>query len=186
MDIGGLRRHASSMLRRLAPTPVTKAFRFEITRTHGALRVTAHNPRGQRNSSPQPSSKPTVLAVHAVFSGNADGVWFRIEQRGTSRVFSQTQVVAHPALCAVLRLIADEVEAAQPCDEQLLSLLFQSLLVYVDRLSPASGQRGLRLVRNGKIERALELLNADLSKRWTVELLARAVGLSRPAFLDGQ
>jgi AraC-like DNA-binding protein len=37
-------------------------------------------------------------------------------------------------------------------------------------------------VRDAQIERALELLNADISRRWTVELLARAVGTSRPVF----
>jgi AraC-like DNA-binding protein len=39
-----------------------------------------------------------------------------------------------------------------------------------------------RPLRDAPIERALELLNAELSKRWTVELLAREVGLSRPVF----
>jgi AraC-like DNA-binding protein len=37
-------------------------------------------------------------------------------------------------------------------------------------------------LRDARVERALEILNADISKRWTVELLARAVGLSRPVF----
>jgi len=37
-------------------------------------------------------------------------------------------------------------------------------------------------LRDRRIERALELLDGDLTKYWTVERLARAVGLSRPVF----
>ena len=62
-------------------------------------------------------------------------------------------------------------------------LLLRSLLVYVSRMDrliplPRSG----RPLRDRRIERALLLLDADLSKYWTVERLARAVGLSRPVF----
>ena len=39
-----------------------------------------------------------------------------------------------------------------------------------------------RPLRDRRIERALALLEQDLSKYWTVEQLARAVGLSRPVF----
>jgi hypothetical protein len=94
-------------------------------------------------------------------------------------------VARHPALAAVLRLIADEVDFANDSSPALLALLFQSLLVYVARIPGAaplpywlSGTRARaqsRPLRDRPIERALELLNADLSKRWTVELLARAV-----------
>jgi AraC-like DNA-binding protein len=62
-------------------------------------------------------------------------------------------------------------------------LLFQSLFVYVSRMSePVPLPRWGRPLRDRRIERALELLDRDLSKYWTVEQLARAVGLSRPVF----
>jgi AraC-like DNA-binding protein len=44
----------------------------------------------------------------------------------------------------------------------------------------AGGER--RPLRDARVERALELLNMDITRRWTVELLARAVGVSRPVF----
>ena len=89
----------------------------------------------------------------------------------------------HPALSAVLRLVADEVDFAKPPSEALLALLFRSLLVYVRRMStPVPLPKWGRPLRDARVEKALDLLNADIAKRWTVEILARAVGLSRPAF----
>ena len=41
-----------------------------------------------------------------------------------------------------------------------------------------------RPLRDERVERALELLTSDIAKRWTVELLARAVGLSRPVLAE--
>lgn len=117
-----------------------------------------------------------------MFSGGPDGVWFRLTQAGESRVFSRDAVARHPALSALLRLIADEADFAKASSEALLVFLFRSLLVYVSRMStPVPLPKWGRPFRDARVERALELLNADISKRWTVELLARAVGLSRPA-----
>lgn len=85
-------------------------------------------------------------------------------------------------MSAVLRLVADEIELSKPASERLLSLLFQSLMVYVSRMTIAEPlPKWGRPIRDRRIEKALTLLNQDLSKRRTVDLLARAVGLSRPA-----
>jgi AraC-like DNA-binding protein len=125
---------------------------------------------------------PAVL-IEASFSGGPDGMWFRLTQAGESRVFSRDAVARHPALSAVLRLIADEVDLAKPSGEALIAFLFRSLLVYVRRMAtPVPLPRWGRPVRDARIEKALELLNQDIAKRWTVALLARAVGLSRPVF----
>jgi len=129
-----------------------------------------------------PEPRPTIL-IEATFSGGPDGVWFRLTQAGESRVFSRDAIARHPALSAVLRLIADEVDYAKPLSEALLAFLFRSLLVYVGRIAtPVPLPNWGRPLRDSRIEKALELLNADISKRWTVQLLARTVGLSRPAF----
>jgi len=129
-----------------------------------------------------PEASPTVL-VEITFSGGADGVWFRLTQAGNARVFSRDVVACHRPLSAILRLIGDEVDLSKPPSQALLGLLFRSLLVYVARMATLVPlPRWGRPVRDRRIERALELLDADLSKYWTVELLAGAVGLSRPAF----
>lgn len=141
---------------------------------HGrsVLRVVAYTPE------PRPS-----VVIEASFSGGPEGVWFRLTQAGESRVFSRDAIARHPALSAVLRLIADEVDCVKPLSDALLAFLFRSLLVYVGRImTPIPLSKWGRPVRDSRIDKALTLLNADISKRWTVELLARAVGLSRPAF----
>jgi AraC-like DNA-binding protein len=100
-----------------------------------------------------------------------------------ARTFSRDVVESHRPLVAILRLIGDEVELSKSPSDALLGLLFQSLLVYVSRIAEALPRpRWGRPLRDRRIERALELLDRDLSKYWTVEHLARAVGLSRPVF----
>jgi AraC-like DNA-binding protein len=148
------------------------ALAVHVERARSALRVVACT------SGPHPS-----VLVEATFSGGPEGVWFRLTRAGHARVFSRDAIARHPALSAVLRLIADEVDFAKPSSEALLAFLFRSLLVYVSRIStPVPLPKWGRPLRDARVEKALELLNADISKRWTVELLARAVGLSRPAF----
>jgi AraC-like DNA-binding protein len=123
------------------------------------------------------------VRVEVTFSGGAEGVWFCLHRGGTSRVFSREVVAADRPLSGILRLIADEVELSRTPSQALLALLFESLLVYVARLGRSVPlPRWGRPLRDRRIERALALLDADLSKYWTVELLARAVGLSRPVF----
>jgi AraC-like DNA-binding protein len=148
------------------------ALSIQVDRGRSALRVVA------RSSEPRPT-----LLIEATFSGGPDGMWFRLTQSGSVRVFSRDAVARHPALSALLRLIADEVDLAKPLSEPLLAFLFRSLSVYVARMStPVPLPKWGRPLRDARVEKALELLNADISKRWTVELLARAVGLSRPVF----
>ncbi len=124
---------------------------------------------------------PSTL-LEITFSAD-ERMGFRLTENGRTQVFTHDRVVRHPALSAVLRLIADEVDMAKPLSKALLPFLCRSLLVYVARMAtPVPLPRWGRPLRDLRIERALKLLNADISKRWTVELLARAVGLSRPAF----
>jgi len=143
-----------------------------IERGRSILRVVA--------STREPNAE---AVVDVTFSGGEDGIWFRVTRTGDARVFSRHVVARHRALSAVLRLIADEVDLAKTPNEALLGLLFRSLLLYVDRMAtPVPLPRWGRPLRDRRIERALEILDADLAKYWTVELLARRVGLSRPAF----
>jgi AraC-like DNA-binding protein len=140
----------------------------QIERGRSSLRVTAHG---------------AAVGVEVTFSGGAEGVWFQLVEAGGARKFSCDVVQGHRPLAGILRLIGDEVELSKSPSEALLGLLFRSLLVYVSRMSEALPRpRWGRPLRDRRIERALELLDRDLSKYWTVEHLARAVGLSRPVF----
>jgi AraC-like DNA-binding protein len=164
-------RAAGGKLRAVETNPFP-SLSVEVEQRRSALRVIARTPE----------ALPAVL-IEATFSGGPDGMWFRLTQGGESRVFSREAVARHPALSAVLRLIADEVDLAKPSSEALVAFLFRSLLVYVRRMeTPVPLPKWGRPLRDSRIEKALELLNQDISKRWTVALLARAVGLSRPVF----
>jgi AraC-like DNA-binding protein len=152
--------------------PALPELAVHIERGRAALRVAA------RSIGPSPA-----VVVEATFSGGPDGISLRLTERGESRVFSRDTIARHPALSAVLRLIADEIELAKPVSHPLLASLFQSILIYVGRLStPVPLRHWGRPFRDVRVERALQLLNDDIAKRWTVELLARAAGISRPAF----
>ena len=146
------------------------AFQVQVERSRAALRVSAAGCDG-------------ATRVEVTFSADAEGTWFRVIEAERTRTFSREQVAAHQPLAAILRLIGDEVDLAKSPSQKLLGLLLQSLLVYVSRLSQAVPRpRWGRPLRDKRIEKALALLEQDLSKYWTVELLARAVGLSRPVF----
>jgi AraC-like DNA-binding protein len=122
------------------------------------------------------------LRVEATFSGGPEGISLRVVERGAERVFPREELARHPALSAVLRLMADEVELGKPPSHVLLAGLVRTLLVYVARLdTPVPLPRWGRPFRDARVEKALAVLNADIEKRWTVELVARRVGLSRPA-----
>jgi len=145
---------------------------IRIERARSTLRVVACTDAGHAASS-----------IEVTFSGGADGVWFSWREGDSTRVFSREQVASHRPLSAILRLIGDEAELSKAPSQALLRSLFQSLTVYVSRMSQAVPlPRWGRPLRDRRIERALELLDRDLSKYWTVEQLARAVGLSRPVF----
>jgi AraC-like DNA-binding protein len=142
-----------------------------VTRGRSALTVVA------RSGETEPK-----LTVEATFSGGPEGIWLRIQRDGVDRVFPREELSRHPALSAVLRLMADEVELGKAPSETLLAGLVRTLLLYVDRLdTPVPLPHWGRPFRDARVEKALAVLNAEIEKRWTVELLARRVGLSRPA-----
>jgi AraC-like DNA-binding protein len=144
-----------------------------VERGRSALRVVASS--GEHAHAP--------IVVEATYSGGPDGISLCLTRCGESRSFSRDVIARHPALSAVLRLIADEVDLAKPVSEPLLAALFQTILIYVGRLATAVPlPHWGRPLRDPRIEKALRLLNEDISKRWTVDLLARAVGISRPVF----
>ncbi len=153
------------------------------------------------------------LLVEATYSGGVEGTRLRVVSGTDERTFDAKQVAVHPALSAVLRLIADEVDLSVPrrrlglvppqppetkahrqgealprgepasSHTELLPMLFLSLLTYVERVqTPVPRPHWGRPIRHRQIEKAVELLNANLQGRWSVASLARAVGLSRPAF----
>lgn len=129
------------------------------------------------------SPEPGTFSMTARFAGGPNGVSLTLRNGEQRREFDRNQVARHPALSGVLRLIADEVDMSSGGNHGLLTYLFRCLHVYCERMAKAVPQPHWgRVVRDVRVERAVELLNQDIARRWTVELLAKAVGLSRPAF----
>ncbi len=123
------------------------------------------------------------LRLAARFSGGPDGVTLTVTDGRRNREFDRHEVAKHPAISGILRLIADEVECGNKSNGALVEYLFRSLAVYCSRVNTAVPlPHWGRVVRDPRIERAVEILNRDIDRRWTVESLAKAVGLSRPVF----
>jgi AraC-like DNA-binding protein len=83
---------------------------------------------------------------------------------------------------------AEEVSAGRPGSETVLAKLSELLFVeavrrYADGLP--DGQTGwFAGLRDPYVARALAHLHRDITRRWTVDLLGREVGLSRSALAD--
>lgn len=128
-----------------------------------------------------PGAPPVSLSAR--FSGGPDGVTLTVRHGQERQDFDRCAVAQHPAISGVLRLIADEAESGKKNNNGLLEYLFRSLLVYCARANTAVPlPHWGRVVRDPRIEHAVELLNRDIDKRWSVERLAKAVGLSRAVF----
>jgi AraC-like DNA-binding protein len=97
-----------------------------------------------------------------------------------SLVLTRQFLEGNPQLHAVLRLLRDELAAPGAVHTPLVRALTESFLHYVARARGALAMGASPLDK--RIERAVELMRRDPRRRWTVEALAKAVGLSRPAF----
>jgi transcriptional regulator GlxA family with amidase domain len=98
--------------------------------------------------------------------------------------FSPDLVARRPPAALLLDLLHDELAAPGPESTALARALAESVVLCVTRAvedgaRPAEPRRGRG---SGRIAKAIALMDADLSRRWTVEALARAVALSRPVF----
>ncbi len=87
---------------------------------------------------------------------------------------------------SLIQLIVSELENARPGADAAVNELAYVLFIHVLR---AEMQRGLdygllRALSDPKIGRALNLIHADPAANWTLETLAREVGMSRSAFAE--
>jgi AraC-like DNA-binding protein len=88
-------------------------------------------------------------------------------------------------LSSTVQLLIAESGARSPGGSVVVSRLVDVLFVQALRtfiLSTDCKESGLRALRDPQIGRALQLVHARPTEEWTVEGLARAVGLSRSAF----
>ena len=98
---------------------------------------------------------------------------------------SSQQKRANPWIKTIIRLVGAEAQGHQPGAETVITRLSEILFLhavrdYLSRLG--DGQAGwLRALRDPQVGQALALIHHQPEERWTVEALARRVGLSRSA-----
>jgi AraC-like DNA-binding protein len=101
---------------------------------------------------------------------------------------SVEQGAASEWIRSTFQYAAEEVAAGRPGSETVLAKLSELLFVETVRRHAESlpdGQTGwLAGLREPYVARALALLHRDIARRWTVDDLAREVGLSRSALAD--
>jgi AraC-like DNA-binding protein len=90
---------------------------------------------------------------------------------------------ASRALMAELATAFESLEAANDAGATLLTLLVEAVLGYIASLGD-SDQGWLRGLSDPNIGRALALIHGDIAASWSVDALAREVGLSRSTFTD--
>ena len=116
------------------------------------------------NGNPLISSLPTLLKLDVKQAGAAE--WIR----------------------SSFQYAAREIAAGRPGSETVLAKLSELLFAeavrrYVETL-PEAQTGWFAGLRDPHVARALALLHHDMSRRWTVDMLGREVGLSRSALAD--
>ncbi len=119
---------------------------------------------------------------------------YRLDGNGPSPLLAALPALIHvPAeqamrggsLAASVTLLAAEIETDAAGSAVVVERLVDLMLIYLLRTWLAQQPRGTRgwlaALGDPQVGRVLELIHADPGHRWTVEGLARAVGLSRAA-----
>jgi AraC-like DNA-binding protein len=103
----------------------------------------------------------------------------------TSLHASSRQRRANPWIKTIVQLVRTEAQGDQPGAETVITRLSEILFLHLVRdylSSLGDGQAGwFRALQDPQIGQALALIHHQPEERWTVESLARSVGLSRSA-----
>ena len=89
-------------------------------------------------------------------------------------------------LQSTLRFISREAKELRPGGETVITRLADILVIQMIRswidTAPTTDKGWLAALRDGQVGGALSLMHREPARPWTVELLAREVGMSRSAF----
>ena len=128
-----------------------------------------------------------VPAEHAQVRAQDDLVFLAIESFGGVKdglVLSPELVTRSPALSVLGELLRAETSEPATRNGALVAALAKSFALYLER-AVASRARKKALgseIGDAQVLRAMTLMQTDPARRWTVERLARNLGLSRPVF----
>lgn len=135
---------------------------------------------------------------HGAAAGDADFrllggyFWFDPTNASLLRSLLPAPVCIHEAnagarrLISTIELLTDEALEQRPGRDLIVGRLVEVMLIEALRLRSLKGAVGppglLEGLADPNIARALQYFHADVPRRWTVEDLARAAGLSRSSF----
>lgn len=124
------------------------------------------------------------------------GGYFRFDPANAQLLVRLLPAIVHIAsgeagaarLRRIVELVAEEAVAARPGRDLILERLVEVLLVEALRYRSATAEKQERGLLAGLADpglaRPLRAIHADVSRRWTVEELARAAGMSRAVFAE--
>lgn len=113
--------------------------------------------------------------LHPLFAEIPD--WF---------VFRQEEIESYDKLNLMIGLLSEEVSQGDLGSERviqgILDILFSLILRKIVKLKSTQTKTWSHASQDAGIKLALEVLHSDLTKNWTLEDLAKKVGLSRAGF----
>jgi AraC-like DNA-binding protein len=124
------------------------------------------------------------------------GGWFRFDRANAPLLVRLLPPAVHlrsddagtARLHRLVELIAGEADAVRPGRDLILERLVEVLLVEALRVRAASAPRSEQGLLAGlcdpALARPLQRIHVDVARRWTVEELARAGGMSRAVFAE--
>ena len=169
--------------------PATPAFRMGSdlkTMKHPTLRAAEGAPAAEVRHGPAGEAAATRML----------GGYFLLDPTNAPLLLALLPPVVHikpsdpgaERLAWIARAVADECTAERPGGEAILTRLVEIMLVEALRWLPArhgpDGQPpGLFAgLADARMAKALRRIHDDVARRWTIEELAQAVGMSRAAF----
>ena len=136
---------------------------------------------------PQADSEgPATQMLCGYFKFQSRAVWPLLDGLPAVVVIDLASSMALGDTQRLLQLIIQELAAERPGSSEVVDKLAYVLFVHVLRSEMQRGTSGglLAALNDGKVGQALNLIHTDPGAGWSVENLARKVGMSRSAFAE--
>jgi AraC-like DNA-binding protein len=143
---------------------------------------------------PKVTSKVLGEVRHGTRGGRPDvrliGGWFVFDSPDTALLVSLLPSLVHvrgvERLSTLVRLVGEEASERRAGRELVLTRLVEVLLIDALRATPGEDAPPglLRGLADARLAPAIRQMHSQLTRSWTVALLARTAGLSRSAFFE--
>ncbi|MCA9520171.1 MAG: AraC family transcriptional regulator [Myxococcales bacterium] len=127
----------------------------------------------------------TMVCGHVAFESGADHPFF--EQLPSVLFLRAAEIPAEPWLSEAIRLFAAETQRESPGRQAMLNRLSEIVFIHVLRAHATRSERSSGLMRglvDEAIARSLRAIHQRPAEEWSLDVLARHVGLSRSRFAE--